>query len=83
MGDGYTWDIFLGVCEVHVQGVLAPSNAFVNISLGVREPSSLASLSAPDSVEVWTLLVFPSSLNSVTLGTGLREDLLTSGSAHD
>ena len=83
MGDGSTWDIFLGVGEVHVQSVLAPDDALVLVGLGVGETSSLSSLSAPDSVEVWSLLVFPSSLNSVTLGTGLREDLLSVVSAHD
>ena len=83
MGDGSTWDIFLGVCEVHVQGVLGPDDALVLVGLGVGETSSLSSLSAPDSVEVWSLLVFTTSLHSVALGTGLREDLLAVVCTHD
>ena len=77
-----TWDIFLGVDEIFVQGFLTPRDALVNIGLGVGEASRLACLSAPDSVEVWSLLVLATSLDSVTLGTRLREDLLASSSTH-
>merc|ERR1719430_964391 len=75
-------DVLLGVGEIDVQGVLVPGDALVNVGLGVGEASSLTSLSAPSSVKVRSLLVFPTSLHSVTLGTGLGEDLLPVCSAH-
>ena len=77
-----TWDVFLGVGEIDVQGVLAPGHALVLVGLGVGEPGSLASLSTPDTVEVGSLLVFTASLYSVALGTRLGEDLLASVSTH-
>ena len=82
MSNIYTWDVFLGVGEVDIQGVLVPGDALVNISLGVGEASSLTSLSSPGSMEVGPLLVFTASLYSVALGTGLGEDLLASVGTH-
>ena len=76
-------DVLLWVGQVNVESVLPPGHALVLVSLGVGEPSSLTSLSAPHAVKVGSLLVFASGLDSVTLGTGLGEDLLTIGSTHD
>merc|ERR1719225_538531 len=76
------WDIFLGVDEVFVQGVLAPCDALVLVGLGVGEASSLTSFPSNHAAEVGSLLVFATSLHSVTLGTGLGEDLLASSSTH-
>ena len=78
-----TWDVFLRVCEIHVQCVLCPDDALVFVGLGVGEASSLASFPSEHSMEVGSLLVFPASLYSVALGTGLGEDLLAVISAHD
>merc|ERR1719195_457361 len=78
-----SWDVLLGIGEILVQGVLTPGNALVNVGLGVVEPSSLSRLSSDHSIEVGSLLVLASSLNCVTLGTSLGEDLLTIGSTHD
>ena len=76
-------DVLLGVCEVDVQGVLAPGHALVLVSLGVGEPRRLASLSSPDPVEVGPLLVLAPSLDCVALGTRLGEDLLAIVGTHD
>ena len=83
MSNIYTWDVFLGVGEVDIQGVLVPGDALVNVSLGVGEASSLASFPSPCSMEVGPLLVFTASLHCVALGTRLGEDLLAVISAHD
>ena len=75
-------DVLLGVDQVLVQGVVPPGDALVNVGLGVAEPSCLTSLATNHTIQVWALLVFSSSLDCVTLSTGLGEDLLAVISAH-
>merc|ERR1719400_675838 len=52
-----------------------------DVLLGVGE-IDVQGVLAPDSVKVGSLLVFATRLHSVTLGTGLGEDLLPVVSAH-
>ena len=77
-----TGDVLLGVGQVDVEGVLGPGDPLVLVGLGVGEAGCLARLSAPHPVEVGSLLVLASSLDSVALGAGLGEDLLTVISTH-
>ena len=77
-----TRDVLLRVLKVNIKSVYIPGDAFVLVSLGVIEPHALPCLPAEHSMEVGSLLVLPSSLYGVTLGTGLGEDLLAVISAH-
>merc|ERR1719151_527543 len=75
-------DVLLGVGQVDIEGVVPPGDGLLDVSLGVGEPRGLSSLSTEDAIEVRALLVLASSLDSVALGTGLGEDLLTVISTH-
>ena len=75
-------NVFLGISQIHVQGVLVPGDALVLVCLGVGVPSRLSSLATKHPVEVGPLLVLASSLYCVTLGTGLGEYLLAKCCTH-
>ena len=76
-------DVLLGVGQVDVQGLVGPGDALLDVGLGVGEPGSLSGLPAEHAVEVGSLLMLASGLNSVALGAGLGEDLFTVIGAHD
>jgi len=77
-----TRDVLLRVLKVNIKSVYIPGDAFVLVSLRVGEASSLSGFPAKHSVKIGPLLVLATGLHSVTLGTGLGEDLLAVIRAH-
>merc|ERR1719443_595300 len=78
-----SWYVLLGVGEVLVQCVLTPGDSLVLVCLSEVEPRGLSSLTSPNSMKIWTLLVFTSIFYSMTLGTSLGENLLTVLGTHN
>jgi len=70
-------NVFLRVCQVDVQRVLAPSDPFLDISGGVAEAGGLPSFPSPHAVQIGPGLVFPALLDRVALGAPLDENLFS------
>lgn len=69
-----TWDVLLWVLKVVGHVLLGPGDASSLVGVSVGVTLSLTGLSANNTVEVWTHLVWTTGLNSVALGTsGLEE----------
>lgn len=72
-----TRDVLLGVLKVVKEGGLIPSDTLVDVSRRVSEARSLTSLAADQTVQIRSLLVSSTSLNSVALRALGLEDLGT------
>lgn len=68
-------DVLLGVLEVFKEGVISPSDTGLLVGTGVRVPIGLSRLTTEKSVEVGSLLVWSTLLNSVALRALDLEDL--------
>lgn len=67
-------NIFLWVLQVFKECVIIPCNSLFNVGIWVAEADCLTSLTAKNSIQIWTDLVFASLLYCVALSTSLHKE---------
>lgn len=72
-----TWNVLLWVFKVIVHGLLGPSDTLLLVGVSVREAFSLTRLSAENTVQVRTNLVWATLFGGVALETSGLEEVST------
>lgn len=72
-----TWNVLLWVFKVVRHGLFGPDDTLLFVGVGVRETFSLTRLSAENTMQVRTNLVWATLLNGVALQTSCLEKVST------
>lgn len=67
-------NVLLGILQIFKQSIISPSNSTLFIGGTVRISIGLSTLTAEESVKIWSLLMRSSGLDGVALGALRLED---------
>jgi hypothetical protein len=78
----YTWDVFLGILQVHLKSVLAPDNTLADVGVRVGETWRLAGLASKQTPQIRAGLVLAAVLHTVALRARSHKYFLAVFNAH-